>query len=348
MIKKRLIVFHPPSPDDASMFDAPLDVNGTAPWVYVRNRFAEMDIEVKTSYRISDVELAQAEKVVLLNLPGELAGWVNRLRDRLGFLRGRQRAPGGLFWNRCRAANVMDRLAVILFEPPVVQPETYVAAVHRSFSTVFTWSRQWLGKGGKYAPIVAPQQIVTRIPVDIAFDQRKLLCNFSGHKHSSHPQELYSARERTIGYMEAHHLDQFEHFGPGWSEQWPSWKGMVPDKFEVYPRFRFGLCYENMRDEPGYITEKIIDCLAAGTVPVYWGCPEIAEQVPEGAYVDKRQFDDEASMVAYLQAMPAEQWQRMRAIGMEYVRSDRFSQMLGAPALFGCLERGLFSGAARA
>jgi len=340
--KNRLIVFHPPSPDDASMFDAPLDISGSAPWVYVRNRFHAEGIELRTSYRTNDQELAGAEAVVFLNLPHELTGWVNRFKDRIAPLRGRRRANGGLFWKRCLDAGVTDRIALILFEPPVVQPETYNMAEHRRFTKVFTWSPHWQGKGPRYAPVVAPQQIVTRTPEEIAFEQRKLLCNFSGYKHSRHPQELYSAREHTIRYMEASHPDEFEHFGPGWSgEQWPSWRGTVPDKFTVYPRFRFGLCYENMRDEPGYITEKIIDCMAAGTVPVYWGCPEIAELVPVEAFVDKRQFKDDAEMVAYLRVMPAQQWQQMRKAGLEYVSSKIFSDSLGANALFNCLKRAL-------
>lgn len=30
-------------------------------------------------------------------------------------------------------------------------------------------------------------------------------------------------------------------------------------------------CFENVRDLPGYITEKIFDCFFAEYIPIYWG-----------------------------------------------------------------------------
>ncbi len=37
---------------------------------------------------------------------------------------------------------------------------------------------------------------------------------------------------------------------------------------------RFQLVFENDRRN-GYFTEKLIDCLACGVVPIYWGCPDL-------------------------------------------------------------------------
>jgi hypothetical protein len=28
---------------------------------------------------------------------------------------------------------------------------------------------------------------------------------------------------------------------------------------------------------PNYFTEKLIDCFALGTIPIYWGCPNIGD-----------------------------------------------------------------------
>lgn len=40
--------------------------------------------------------------------------------------------------------------------------------------------------------------------------------------------------------------------------------------------YRYSVIIENVR-EPGYFTEKLIDCLLCETVPIYWGAPDIAE-----------------------------------------------------------------------
>jgi hypothetical protein len=45
-----------------------------------------------------------------------------------------------------------------------------------------------------------------------------------------------------------------------------------------------------MRDEPGWITEKIFDCMRADCVPVYWGASNVLDYVDPEAFVDRRRF----------------------------------------------------------
>ena len=54
--------------------------------------------------------------------------------------------------------------------------------------------------------------------------------------------------------------DKFECYG-----------GLVDDKVNTYHQYRFAVCFENVYDIPGYITEKIFDSFRAGTVPIYLG-----------------------------------------------------------------------------
>ena len=87
--------------------------------------------------------------------------------------------------------------------------------------------------------------------------------------------------------------DSFEFFGMGWglhtftvpvlskifnrikpvrklfTKDWPLYRGMVKDKLATLQIYKFSICYENARDIPGYITEKILDSMAAGCIPVY-------------------------------------------------------------------------------
>jgi hypothetical protein len=128
--------------------------------------------------------------------------------------------------------------------------------------------------------------------------------------------------------METHHLARFDHYGPGWSADFPSWKGMVESKTAVYPGYRFGLCYENMSNVDGYITEKIFDCLRAGCVPVYWGAPDIADRVDPASFVDRRRFDSTPQLISYLEAMPQAQWEQMRNAGLAYLESSGFARYL--------------------
>jgi hypothetical protein len=166
------------------------------------------------------------------------------------------------------------------------------------------------------------------------FRQRALLVNISGNKSSSHPAELYSARRRTIRYFERELPAQFALYGIGWDRGIPgeppyaSYRGVVANKWELYPRFRFGLCYENMRDAPGYVTEKLFDCARAGSVPVYWGAPNIAEYVDPEIFVDRTRFESDDEFARFLKEMGEAEYERYIDAARDYFLTERFAAFL--------------------
>lgn len=332
----RTILFHPPSPVDAGMFDTPPGGDAHAPWIYARDRLLESGVQILTSYRYTG-SLDAVEWVVFMAMPASAAHRFSLRGLARSLLRG---FPAPDFFDTCCRAPRPPQLAVMLWEPPVVSPENYLRDVHRKFARVFTWSERLLREGGNYRPITWPQPPVVDDPIDVSFADRKLLCNFSGNKTSVVTNELYSARVTAIRHMEAHHLANFDHYGPGWGQGYPSWRGVVDSKFTVYPHYRFGLCFENMRDEPGYITEKIFDCLRSGCVPVYYGAPEIAERVPAAAFINLRDY---ASIEATLGALPLiseVRWREMREAGQAFLHSSAFDRYQ-RESLFNQLREGL-------
>lgn len=51
------------------------------------------------------------------------------------------------------------------------------------------------------------------------------------------------------------------------------------DKSALLLPYRFCLALENS-SEPGYFTEKVVDPLLMFTIPIYWGCPNIVDFLP--------------------------------------------------------------------
>ena len=51
---------------------------------------------------------------------------------------------------------------------------------------------------------------------------------------------------------------------------------IIDKKEEGLKDFRFSVVIENSKT-PNYFTEKLIDCFATGTIPIYWGCPNIGD-----------------------------------------------------------------------
>ena len=102
----------------------------------------------------------------------------------------------------------------------------------------------------------------------------------------------------------------------------PSYRGKVERKIDVLRRTRFSICYENMRDMPGYITEKLFDCFFAGCIPVYWGANNIAEHVPPDCFIDRRQFADMSAVYAYLKSMDQQTYKGYQQRIAAFLESD--------------------------
>lgn len=65
----------------------------------------------------------------------------------------------------------------------------------------------------------------------------------------------------------------------------------VPDKYEFQKCHKFSICFENS-SHPGYITEKIVQGFAAGTIPIYWGAQDVSKFFNENAMVVVRDRSD--------------------------------------------------------
>jgi len=73
----------------------------------------------------------------------------------------------------------------------------------------------------------------------------------------------------------------------------------------VLDRARFSICYENSRGSPGYISEKIFDCLTSGCVPVYIGTTHSKPPIPEDCFIDGDQFRTPHELLACIERIDA-------------------------------------------
>jgi len=75
--------------------------------------------------------------------------------------------------------------------------------------------------------------------------------------------------------------------------------GPVVDKMEFCHRYKFNLALENSR-VPGYVTEKITDAFAAGTVPIYWGTTDVCNDFNPDSYINTNDFETIEAALAYI------------------------------------------------
>ena len=211
-------------------------------------------------------------------------------------------------------------------ESEAIIPRNWDLRLHAQFEKIFTWNDAFVDDI-KYFKLNYTHAFPSVIPKDTS-DERKLFVLIAGHKKKAHPLELYSKREEAIRWFEANHPADFDLYGAGWADYvfqgplpiralnrikflrklfapyFPSYRGAVDRKLPVLSKYRFSICYENVKDMPGYITEKIFDSFFSGCIPVYWGANNITDHIPKHCFIDKRDFPDYPKLYQYAKNMP--------------------------------------------
>lgn len=211
-----------------------------------------------------------------------------------------------------------EKCFAFLWEPPSVIPNNYEPNFHRFFSKVYTW-HDALTKDPKYKKFYYPVMLPMIWPL-VPFEQRKLCTLIAGNKTSTHKDELYSARRHTIEFFETYHPDDFDLYGRWWPA-YKTYRGAIGKKIHTLNQYKFCICYENIKNVPGYITEKIFDCFRCGCVPVYWGADNITDYIPANCFIDRTQFKDHEQMYEYLKNMDKETFENYLTNIRNYLNS---------------------------
>lgn len=220
--------------------------------------------------------------------------------------------------------NIDAKKILLLFETEAIRPDNWNIKMHKKFDIIFTWNDNFVGQG-KYRKFNFSNKVPFNVQEISKRLDTKLCAMIAGNKSSNHPLELYSERLRAIEWFEREHPNDFDLYGTGWDlhtfvgflrplnriaafrralcVQRPSYRGTVTSKFITYSMYRYAICYENIRDTPGYITEKIFDCLFAGCVPIYLGASNIADYIPRDCFIDRNNFDSYDELYDFITGM---------------------------------------------
>lgn len=165
------------------------------------------------------------------------------------------------------------RRVAVLLEPPAIIRDFYqdVAARRSSFSKVCTHQRDLVATDPSY---------YAWYPYGTTWihhlEDRKV------HEKSRGVSLISSAKASTDGHRLRHEAvkalgDAVDVYGRSYRP--------IARKVEALGPYRFSVVIENCRTR-GFFTEKLVDCLMTGTVPIYWGCQDVGDYVhPSGVLV---------------------------------------------------------------
>lgn len=236
--------------------------------------------------------------------------------------------------------------AFVIMEPPVVLPHLYDALPRLTamFDRVYVHNTGGDGYSLKGVNTAKLHRLYWPIPHNEVLQpywgneirmKRVVVINGS-HNPRSRDREQYSLRIKAMAELSK--FGVVDLYGMGWERWWsrsalwlPYWmnrralmsiyKGKCASKFEMLQNYEFCLCFENMQMD-GYITEKIFDCLYAGTIPLYMGAPDILEYIPEDVFVDCRKYSTWTAMWEDVARMSPDRIRAMKEAGRVFLQSD--------------------------
>lgn len=226
------------------------------------------------------------------------------------------------YFQHCIKSNIP--MSLLIFESDLIIPGNNNLKLHLPFRKIYTWNDD-LVDNKRYFKINYCFDLERKFSFDN--ENRKKFCTvISGNKYVKHENELYSLRKEYIRWFEDNHPDEFDLYGMGWDSyyfhglfkqlnrfsflkslfhrrEFSSYRGPIERKNKVLREYKFSICFENIKDSPGYITEKIFDCFFAGCVPVYLGANNIHEKIPEGCYISEDNFKTKEELYTFLKNM---------------------------------------------
>ena len=238
---------------------------------------------------------------------------------------------------------------LLALENPRINPLNASTEYCLQFDHVFTWNPSIGGLANGTVLMVPNQLRVQPVP---SFAQRSIFsCLINANKRFKTQKEndLYEERLRVIRWYEANYPLDFELYGLGWDkpspaftttekikrrinrlrsqlfsyQPFPSFKGPITNKDSVLLNTKFSYCYENVKDLPNYITEKIFDSLMAGCVPIYWGANNVTSYIPKECFIDRRDFKSMEALHDFLNGIDALKYQSYQDAISSFLQSPQ-------------------------
>lgn len=236
------------------------------------------------------------------------------------------------------------RRILINFESPIINSFSQMNWVRHLFDVTLTWETNILSDSAhKVFRINIPYPFHKTAKKVIPYSQKKLLVAITANKNtisifnmiSKYKTSLYKVRKDIILELSTEFRHLFDLYGKGWDDKklLSVNHGIIEDKLDTLRKYRFSLVVENA-SAPGYITEKILDCLTSGCVPIYLGAPDVSNYIPEECFINMRNFSSVSDLIRFISVLPQFEYKRYLASAKKFISSGQTRKSWSSEAFF--------------
>ncbi len=222
------------------------------------------------------------------------------------------------------------RLINIPIEPPVVAPlhdEGVLAAM--PFDRILVWNDSLATQGQPFVKANIGEAIIIEESIpSVSFNEKIFLVAITSSKLIKHKNGIHQERFNAFDFF-SDKPGGFDLYGMGWDKtSYPfvktSYRGVCDNKKDVLKHYKFSICFENAKGYPGLITEKIFDCFAAGTVPIYYGAANVQDYIPKSCFIDFCDFRDYEELYQFLVSMTEDEYESYLDAAKAYIQTPGY------------------------
>lgn len=161
------------------------------------------------------------------------------------------------------------------------------------------------------------------------------ICALNNIYFTNQPGDIVHLRPKIFDSIDVEGIIKHSYGKTAWGG--PHYKGYPnrtpssPKNLEVISRYKFCLCLEPMYHELwsfDWLTERIFDCLKVKTIPLYFGCYNVEEKIPDDLYVDLRKFKDINEAIDSVKNITEEEYRRITDLGLQFYHQNKIGNIL--------------------
>jgi len=202
-------------------------------------------------------------------------------------------------------SKVKTKIAWLLESPAVTENEhRWMKYGYAQFDLIFTHNKELLQLNDKFK-YVPTGGCWIKLEDQMVYEKSKMVSIIASNKNWTDGHRLRQSILQKIKDIDI--------FGRGHKD--------IDYKLNGLADYRFSIVVENTKRDY-YFTEKLIDCFATGTIPIYWGCPSIGDFFNTNGILS---FDDLNELGIILSNLNSELYEsKLDSVVENYNRSKQY------------------------